>query len=306
MATILFVDDDEVERIFAREVLEPRGHRVLFAGDGESALEIFRRPGLAIDVVVTDLAMPKLNGLRLIKAIKDFDPHAQVIAASGIAADQLDLAQEYGAVATLTKPWAPKEFIQTLELALNTDLENRDWGKGNWEEIWPRDEHTVAGVDVPDAPDAPSPPIVDLVGLWEGEEHIFPAPWAPQGLIARGSVEIRAVMGETALLAEHRREVDGVVRRRGMTLLVWDGFSGEVVQYGFVSGGTSPSVSRGRWDGRMLKVEGPGPGGMVTHERSWHAEVMTLRSWTQPDDRTDPILAFEANYRRVRSADVGR
>ena len=306
MATILFVDDDEVERIFAREVLEPRGHKVLFAGDGESALEIFQRPGLAIDVVVTDLAMPKLNGLRLIKAIKEFDAHAQIIAASGIAADQLDLAQEYGAVATVAKPWAPKEFLRILDLALDRDLANRDWGKGNWEEIWPREEQTVAGVDAPKVPDVPSPPIVDLVGLWEGDEHVFPAPWAPKGLIARGSVEIRAVMGDTALLAEHRREVDGVVRRRGMTLFIWDGFSGEVVQYGFVSGGTSPNVFRGAWDGRVLKVAGPGPGGLVTHERSWHADVMTLRSWTQPEGRTDPLLAFEATYRRVRSADVGR
>lgn len=303
MATILFVDDDEVERIFAREVLEPRGHRVLFAGDGESALEIYRRPGLSIDIVVTDLAMPKLNGLRLIKAIKEYDPQAQIIAASGIAADQLDLAREYGAVATLTKPWAPKEFLEALGQVLDGDLANRDWGKGKWEEIWPREEKKVSETD---EPEAPSPPIVDLVGLWEGDEHIFPAPWAPKGLIARGSVEIRSVMGDTALLAEHRREVDGVVRRRGLTLFIWDGFSGEVVQYGFVSGGTAPKVFRGGWDGRLLKVEGPGPGGVVTHERSWHADVMTLRSWTQPEDGSEPILAFEANYQRVRSADAGR
>lgn len=301
MATILFVDDDEVERIFAREVLEPYGHRVLFAGDGESALEIFKRPGLDIDVVVTDLAMPKLNGLRLIKALKESHPTAPIIAASGVAADQLDLAEEYGALATLSKPWSPDAFIGALHDALDADLRARDWDKGNWEEIWPQDEIRVAGVD---EPKVKSPAIVELVGLWEGEEHIFPAPWAPRGLIARGLVEIRSVMGDTALLIEHRREVEGAVRRRGLTLLIWDGFSGEVVQYGFVSGGTTQAVFRGGWDGRVLKVEGPGPGGIVSHERSWNADIMTLRSWTQPEDQAQPTLSFEAHYARVRSADL--
>ncbi len=306
MATILFVDDDEVERIFAREVLEPRGHRVLFAGDGESALEIYRRPGLEVDVVVTDLAMPRLNGLRLIKALKAFEPTVQIIAASGVAADQLDLAEEFGAIATLAKPWSPPRFLEALDIALKGTRESRDWTQGNWEEIWPFKTSEPLPRAVAEPVAVTSPPIADLVGLWEGDEHIFPAPWAPDGVIAHGSVEVRAAMGETAILAEHRREVDGVVRRRGLTLLIWDGFSGEVVQYGFVSGGTSPTVFRGGWDGRILRVEGPGPGGRVRHERSWHNEVMTLQSWTMPDEGAQPMLAFEANYRRVRSADTGR
>lgn len=303
MATILFVDDDEVERIFAREVLEPRGHRVLFAGDGESALEIYQRPGLEVDVVVTDLAMPKLNGLRLIKALKEYDPEVRIIAASGIAADQLDLAAEFGAVATLAKPWSPPAFMGALEGVLEEARDAMDWTKGRWEEIWP-DKDKKARAE--ERPDGVSPPIADLVGLWEGDEHIFPAPWAPKGVMARGEIEIRSVMGDTALLLEHRREVDGQVRRRGLTLLIWDGFSGEVVQYGFVSGGTSPSVFRGAWDGRVLQVDGPGPGGHVRHERSWHNEVMTLRSWTTPEDGSPEILAFEGTYKRMRSADTGR
>ncbi|MEK9501417.1 response regulator [Gaopeijia maritima] len=300
MATILFVDDDEVERIFAREVLEPRGHKVLFAGDGESALEIYRRPGLDIDVVVTDLAMPRLNGLRLIKALREYDPEARIIAASGIAADQLDLAEEFGAVAALSKPWSPPRFVAALDDVLTRAEAARDWTRGHWEEIWPEKEKRGRG----EVADDGSPPIADLIGRWEGDEHIFPAPWAPEGVMARGTIEIRSVMGDTALLLEHQREVQGTVRRRGLTLLIWDGYSGEVVHYGFVSGGTSPSVFRGAWDGRLLQVEGPGPGGQVRHERSWHDEIMTLRSWTLPEDSAAEILAFEGTYQRVRSADT--
>lgn len=119
MATILFVDDDEMERAFAREILEPRGHRVLYAGDGESALKVYRTED--VDVVVTDLAMPKLNGLRLIQELRGVDAEVKVIAASGINADQLDMAEDLGAIAVLQKPWDPREFLDMLKDVLEGD-----------------------------------------------------------------------------------------------------------------------------------------------------------------------------------------
>lgn len=131
MATILFVDDDEMERYFAREILEPRGHRVLYAGDGETALRVFDHDD--VDVVVTDLAMPRLNGLRLIQQLREKDPHVKVIAASGINADQLDLAQDYGALAILQKPWDPRQFLDTLSSILEAKSEK----DAEFEAVWP-------------------------------------------------------------------------------------------------------------------------------------------------------------------------
>lgn len=133
MATILFVDDDEMERYFAREVLEPRGHRVLYAGDGESALRIFDHD--EVDVVVTDLAMPRLNGLRLIQQLRERDRHVRIIAASGINADQLDMAEDFGAIAVLQKPWDPRAFLETLERI----VQDRGAGGGDdaFERVWP-------------------------------------------------------------------------------------------------------------------------------------------------------------------------
>lgn len=133
MATILFVDDDEMERYFAREVLEPRGHRVLYAGDGESALKIFDHD--EVDVVVTDLAMPRLNGLRLIQQLRERDRHVRVIAASGINADQLDMAEDFGAIAVLQKPWDPRAFLDTLQRI----LQDREGAGGDdaFEKVWP-------------------------------------------------------------------------------------------------------------------------------------------------------------------------
>jgi two-component system response regulator (stage 0 sporulation protein F) len=131
MATILFVDDDEMERYFAREILEPRGHTVHYAGDGEAALRIFTHED--IDVVVTDLAMPKLNGLRLIKQLRNIDRHVRVIAASGINADQLDMAEDLGAVAILQKPWDPQRFLDALAQILAEDPVTAE----DFERVWP-------------------------------------------------------------------------------------------------------------------------------------------------------------------------
>lgn len=131
MATILFVDDDEMERYFAREILEPRGHRVLYAGDGESALRVYDQE--EVDVVVTDLAMPRLNGLRLIQKLRERDRHVRIIAASGINADQLDMAEDFGAFTVLQKPWDPKRFLEVLQTLMERDTV----GPNAFERVWP-------------------------------------------------------------------------------------------------------------------------------------------------------------------------
>jgi CheY-like chemotaxis protein len=115
MARILFVDDDELEQVFAREILSLGQHEVVQARDGEEAVSIYRREGLYIDAVVTDLAMPRLNGLRLIQELREIAPDVILIAASGRNADQLDLAEGYGVDAVLLKPWDPAQFLEILE-----------------------------------------------------------------------------------------------------------------------------------------------------------------------------------------------
>lgn len=131
MARVLFVDDDKVEQLFAREILSSRGHHVVLADDGAEALEIYRQEGMYIDVVVTDLAMPRLNGLRLISELRRLDPRITILAASGRNADQLDLAEDAGVAAIFYKPWDPARFLQTLEgLVTTTQADGRqlpDW-----------------------------------------------------------------------------------------------------------------------------------------------------------------------------------
>jgi len=117
MALILVVDDEEMERIFERAVLESAGHQLVFASDGEAALEHCRE--LKLDAVVTDLAMPDFNGLRFIRELRESGIMVPVIAVSGWAVDQLDLAREYGADLVLAKPVDPRKLVDAVEAALH-------------------------------------------------------------------------------------------------------------------------------------------------------------------------------------------
>lgn len=80
MARILVVDDDEMERLLGRTILEGVGHELHFAKDGADAMRIFRTED--IDVVVTDLNMPRIDGLRLITEMREFDDRIPVVVVS--------------------------------------------------------------------------------------------------------------------------------------------------------------------------------------------------------------------------------
>ena len=69
MAKILIVDDEEMDRVMERSMLDGLGHTLLFASDGEVALSLYQKE--EPDLVITDLAMPELNGLRLIQEIME-------------------------------------------------------------------------------------------------------------------------------------------------------------------------------------------------------------------------------------------
>ena len=116
MGRILIVDDEESDRHLERSILERAGHTLFFAPDGEAALEAYRTH--VVEVVITDLYMPRLNGLRLIRELKAQDPRVAVIAISGIAEDQLDLAEDLGAISTLSKPVAPEDLMAAVDEAL--------------------------------------------------------------------------------------------------------------------------------------------------------------------------------------------
>ncbi len=127
MSRVLIVDDDEASRVLLGRIFEDAGHEVCYASDGEAAL---RRLALnTFHAVVTDLAMPGFNGLRLIRHLREMGDDIPVIAVSGQNADQLVLAEDYGAEATLAKPIDRRRIVERVEEAI--DASGRFW-----ENIW--------------------------------------------------------------------------------------------------------------------------------------------------------------------------
>jgi len=126
MARILIVDDEEMDRLLLAEVLREGGHEPLFAPDGRQALTIWRNS--TIDLVVTDIVMPQLDGLELLETLIAEDPDAPVIAMSGITAKNLNKAVEVGAYAILTKPVNPEELLDEISRALAGEPPYRDPG----------------------------------------------------------------------------------------------------------------------------------------------------------------------------------
>ena len=102
MAVILVVDDEETVRNLLREFLEMDGHRVLQAEDGEEALDVLHRE--SVDLLITDMAMPKMDGLTLIHHLRQAGSRVKILAAAGWGEVSLPRAMALGADATIEKP----------------------------------------------------------------------------------------------------------------------------------------------------------------------------------------------------------
>ncbi len=128
MANVLIVDDEEMDRFLGSRIVEDAGHTAFFAGDGEAALQMYKEHDIAL--VITDLRMPKVDGLRLIRELIDHDSEVAIIAISGDA-DQLEKAERYGVHAGLIKPVEPEELIGRVQEALANLAGGGDmWGSG--------------------------------------------------------------------------------------------------------------------------------------------------------------------------------
>ena len=128
MANVLIVDDEEMDRFLGSRIVEDSGHIALFAGDGEAALQMYIDNDIAL--VITDLRMPKVDGLRLIGDLLEHDPEAAIIVVSGDA-DELEKAERLGAHAGLIKPVEPEELIGKVQEVLGHLTAGGDmWGSG--------------------------------------------------------------------------------------------------------------------------------------------------------------------------------
>ncbi len=113
--TILIVDDEAAIREITKSTLEAYNYCVLTASDGLAALALFAQHKDEINVVVTDMMMPFMNGAETIQALKKIKPGICIIAVSGITiADKLDADTAAQVNAFLAKPFTAKKLLETI------------------------------------------------------------------------------------------------------------------------------------------------------------------------------------------------
>ncbi len=113
---ILVVDDDPTIGSFMQNLLERTGHQISVASNGAAALERYRSE--QFDMVLTDLSMPGINGVELVRALRSFDPEMTVMVFTGQALeDQVEQALAAGAVSVLRKPFELHEVLEAIRVA---------------------------------------------------------------------------------------------------------------------------------------------------------------------------------------------
>lgn len=116
--TVLLVDDEETIRELGRDILEGRGYRVMVAADGDEALTLFREKHPEIDLVLLDLAMPRLSGQELLPFLKELAPSVPVIASSGYSPEgETRALLENGVVAFVEKPYHAFDLLRAVRQA---------------------------------------------------------------------------------------------------------------------------------------------------------------------------------------------
>jgi DNA-binding NtrC family response regulator len=123
-ARVLFVDDDAFTRKIINTALTNRGFRTRLADSAMAALAILRTE--PVDIVLTDLQMPGLSGLDLMRKMRDEGFNTPVILLTGVGSVEMAVsAVRSGAVHYLTKPVDPHDLEQLITDILSSPPESR-------------------------------------------------------------------------------------------------------------------------------------------------------------------------------------
>lgn len=115
---ILVVDDERAVRRYAGRILQQDGHTVYEAADGIEAIELLHGGALLVELVVSDIIMPRLNGVELMKRLAETHPAVPVILMSAYAQGEL---MDMGVVApcgVLPKPFSAERLVQEVRRCL--------------------------------------------------------------------------------------------------------------------------------------------------------------------------------------------
>jgi DNA-binding NtrC family response regulator len=115
--TILVVDNGETIRETVKKIMEREGYKVFCAADGQAAVEILKEN--SVNVILSDVAMPRMDGNKLLKVAKSITPEVEVILMTGHGKMEMGMeALHEGAFDFIQKPFTKLTLNKTIKQAL--------------------------------------------------------------------------------------------------------------------------------------------------------------------------------------------
>ena len=121
--TVMLVEDDDPVRIFGARALRNKGYRVIEAKSGEAALDLIRNAAETIDLLITDVVMPHMDGPGLVREVREIHPQMKVIFISGYTEDAFrQRLDSDGGIEFLPKPFSLKELAAKVREVLAAEV----------------------------------------------------------------------------------------------------------------------------------------------------------------------------------------
>ena len=117
---MLLVEDEDAVRLFGARALRNKGYKVLEAKNGKTALEVLGDADDPIDLVISDVVMPELDGPALVNAVREQYPDMKVIFISGYAEDQFrEAIERQSDIHFLPKPFSLEQLAGKVKDVLD-------------------------------------------------------------------------------------------------------------------------------------------------------------------------------------------
>jgi CheY-like chemotaxis protein len=112
---ILIVDDEVAVRDITRLTLENYGYRVLVAANGAEGVAIYARHSNEIEIIISDMNMPIMDGAAMIRAVQAIRPDVKILSSSGLTPDINKRGGHAGVSAFISKPYTAEQLLQKLD-----------------------------------------------------------------------------------------------------------------------------------------------------------------------------------------------
>ena len=114
--TILVIDDEEIIRNVARDILHELGYDVLLASGGKEGVKVYADKKDVIDLVILDMIMPEMGGKETFKRLREINPDVKILISSGYGQDSLtEHVMDNGEAGFIQKPYNINEIAEVIK-----------------------------------------------------------------------------------------------------------------------------------------------------------------------------------------------